>query len=191
MTTISSQKHALRGKLMDMRDGITQDMRFSFAEAATKHALNYLLPLSQDTVVALYWPVQNEIDVRLLLNDLERRGIRVALPVVITPDSPLEFRVYSSGDELESGVFNTSHPLSEAPRISPDIMVVPGLAYDRDGYRIGYGGGFYDRTLSLYDRTKAIGFAYAGQIIDYVPRADHDRRLDTVITNDGVIEING
>lgn len=189
MTTISSAKHALRGKLMDARDTIASINPFDAAECATKNALDYLLPLDPGTVVALYWPLQNEIDPRLLLADLERRGLKVALPVVITPDTPLEFRHYATGDSLERGVFNTRHPLSDAPMVVPDIMFVPGLAFDKEGYRIGYGGGFYDRTMELYSQSRAIGFAFSDQIIDDVPRAEHDRKLEAIITNTSVIRI--
>ncbi len=176
---------------MDARDNMARDTGFAAAEKATKHALKYLLPLSKGTVIALYWPVQNEIDCRLLLSDLERRGMTIALPVVVTPDSPLEFRHYSTGDALERGVFNTQHPAPEVPKLVPDIMIVPALAFDGGGHRIGYGGGFYDRTLALYDKARAIGFAFSGQIIDHVPRTDHDRELEAVITDNGVIKING
>lgn len=191
MTPISSAKHALRGKLMDARDDMARNSGFAAAEKATKQALDYLMPLSEGTVIALYWPVQNEIDCRLLLSDLERRGMVIALPVVVTPHSPLEFRHYSTGDALERGVFNTQHPAQEAPKLTPDIMIVPALAFDADGHRIGYGGGFYDRTIALYDKARAIGFAFSEQIIDHVPRTDHDRELEAVITDNGVIEING
>ena len=189
MTPISSAKHALRSTLMDQRDDIARENGFEAAEKAAKQALDYLMPLDEGTVVALYWPVQNEIDCRLLLSDLERRGVIIALPAVITPDSPLEFRRYSTGDALERGLFNTRHPLPQAPRVEPDIMIVPGLAFDADGHRIGYGGGFYDRTIAIYDKVRAIGFAFSGQIIDYVPRTDHDKILEAIITDDSVIRI--
>lgn len=187
MTPISRAKHALRGTLMDARDSIAQSHGFDAAEKAAKVALDYLLPLDEATVISLYWPVQNEIDCRLLISDLERRGFAVALPVVVTPHSPLEFRRFSTGDTLERGAFNTRHPLEESPKVAPDIMIVPGLAFDAKGHRIGYGGGFYDRTLERYGKARAIGFAFSGQIIDLVPRTDHDRELEAIITDDGVI----
>lgn len=191
MTPISSAKHAMRGKLMDARDEMARGGGFDAAEKASKQAMTYLMPLPQATVIALYWPLQNEIDCRLLLSDLERRGMRIALPVVVTPDSPLEFRAFSTGDALERGVFNTKHPMPDAPKLVPDIMIVPALAFDATGHRLGYGGGFYDRTIALYDKIRAIGFAFSGQIIEYVPRTDHDKTLEAIITDDGVIEING
>lgn len=187
MTTISSAKHALRGKLMDARDDMATEDAIAAAEAAAKNALDYLLPLEKGTNVALYWPLQNEIDPRMLLADLERRGVSISLPAVITPDSPLEFRHYATGDALERGVFNTRHPMPDAPKVVPDIIVVPGLGFDREGYRIGYGGGFYDRTIALYEGARAIGFAFSGQIIEDVPRAEHDRQLEAIITNLSVI----
>ncbi len=191
MTPISNAKHAMRGNLMDARDKMARDNGFAAAEKASQHALEYLQPLAEGIVIALYWPVQNEIDCRFLLSDLERRGMRIALPVVVTPHSPLEFRAFSTGDELERGVFNTRHPMPDAPKVTPDVMIVPALAFDREGHRIGYGGGFYDRTIALYDKARAIGFAFSGQIINYVPRTDHDRELEAIITDEGVIKING
>ncbi len=193
MTLISKAKHALRGTLMDARDEMSKDKEkgFQAAEKAAGFALDYLMPLKEGTVISLYWPVQNEIDCRLLLIDLERRGMVIALPVVVTPDSPLEFRRYSTGDDLERGVFNTRHPRRDAPKLIPDIMIIPGLACDGDGHRIGYGGGFYDRTIARYNTVRAIGFAFSGQIIDYVPRTDHDQELEAVISDNGVIITNG
>jgi len=138
--------------------------------------------------VALYHAMNSEMDVGPLLRALERAGHKVALPVVTTNDAPLTFRVWTSGDPLQPGGFGTSVPLDTAAEAVPDILFVPMLAYDVAGGRLGYGGGFYDRTIEALEKP-AIGVAYAAQRVDSVPTGPHDRRMDWIATEQGLLDV--
>ena len=142
--------------------------------------------------VAGYWPMADEIDVRPLMSRLFEDGWTVLLPVVVGSEEPLVFRRWQPGMVLEAGGFRTRHPGPEAPEIVPDILLVPLLAFDDRGFRLGWGGGFYDRTLSRLRATEdvnAVGIAYQGQKVDSVPHSSNDEALDRVVTDEEILEI--
>lgn len=146
--------------------------------------------------VAGYWPMADEIDVRPLMTRLFEDGRTVALPVVVAKEEPLAFRRWQPGMALEAGGFGTRHPgpdpRPEAPEIVPDILLVPLLAFDDRGFRLGWGGGFYDRTLSRLRAAgdiTAVGIAYQGQKVDSVPHSSHDEPLNRVVTDEEILEI--
>lgn len=140
----------------------------------------------RDNVISGYWPIRDEIDPRPLLDSLAARGHPLALPVVGTPDAPLVFRAWAKDDALVPGPFGTRTPGDEAPEVTPRVVIVPLLAFDAAGWRLGYGGGYYDRTLAGLRRgpgtVLAVGIAYQDQQVDAVPRAPYDERLDWVVT---------
>jgi 5-formyltetrahydrofolate cyclo-ligase len=144
------------------------------------------LPISLATgVVSGFVPYKSEIDTVPLLSALERAGWQTCLPVVIAAGAPLRFRAWAPGEALVPGAWDIPVPPDTAPECLPDVLLVPMLAFDRSGYRLGYGGGFYDRTLEKLRRlTKAvaIGVAYSAQMVDQVPRGAHDAPLDYVMT---------
>lgn len=149
------------------------------------------LGLAAGAVVAGYWPLGDEIDPRPLMAALAGLGCRLALPVVVSRAAPLEFRVWAAGDVLEAGPHGTAHPPETAPRLCPDVLLVPLLGFDRGGWRLGYGGGYYDRTLeSLREnaQVRAIGLAFAAQEMAAVPRDGHDQPLDAIATERELIE---
>ncbi|MGL6182758.1 MAG: 5-formyltetrahydrofolate cyclo-ligase, partial [Aestuariivirga sp.] len=136
-------------------------------------------------IVSGFIPYKSEITTLPLMAALLRLGWRTALPVVIAPDTPLVFRAWSPGDRLEPGVWDIPVPLAAAPEVLPDLLLVPGLSFDRKGFRLGYGGGFYDRTLAKLRAVKpvtAIGVAYHAQIVDEVVRDAFDAPLDYLMT---------
>ncbi len=143
-------------------------------------------------IVSAYHPHESEIDCLPLLTALQQAGWRIALPVVIGRGQPLEFRAWSPGDMLVPGSFGIPMPPDGTTVVEPDVMFVPMLAFDRFGYRLGYGGGFYDRTLALAREIRdvtAIGIAYAAQQIDQCPTGDYDQPLDGVVTQDGPVAL--
>ena len=142
-------------------------------------------PPPAGAVVSGFWPIGEEIDIRPLLHRLHERGHTVVLPVTPKRGNPLTFRTWHPGDVLQAERFGTFRPVGEAAE--PDFLLVPLLAFDRLGYRLGYGAGFYDRTLASLPRHFALGVAYAIQQVDAVPVGPHDRRLHAVATEDGVI----
>jgi 5-formyltetrahydrofolate cyclo-ligase len=138
--------------------------------------------------VAGYWPIGEEADVRPLMTALDERGHRVALPRVMRRGAPLRFLRWRPDDPLTPGFGAIPEPAADGEAIEPAVLLLPLLAFDGSGRRLGYGGGFYDRTLAaLRARTKieAIGIAYTDQEVDSLPPADHDERLDWVVTELG------
>lgn len=147
---------------------------------------------SSGTVVAGYWPMRNEVDVRPSLSMLWSRGCRIALPVIQDKHAPLLFRAWETDEDLQPGPFGTSEPREEADVVDPTLLLVPMLAFDRAGRRLGYGGGFYDRTLSAlrdWHAVQAIGVAYADQEVAAVPSGPHDMPLDGIVTENEFLDL--
>lgn len=133
-------------------------------------------------------PIGSEIDCVPLLKRLAESDADLCLPVVTGPDAPLTFRRWQPDDRLVTGSFGISEPTAAAPELSPRVLLVPMLAFDRRGNRLGYGGGYYDRTLKelrAQADVVAIGVAFAGQLRDKVPVSDTDQPLDWILTEIG------
>jgi len=137
------------------------------------------------TVIAGFWPLPGEIDIRPLLLALAGRGHPVALPITPRRGSPLTFARWRPGDALIPERFGTVRPIGEP--LTPDLLFVPLLAFDAQCRRLGYGGGFYDRTLAALPAHTAIGCAFAAQRVDCVAAGPHDIRLHAVATEHGLI----
>jgi len=149
-----------------------------------------LKPEAGRSIVSGFFPYQSEIDTRPLLGRLAGEGWTTALPIVIANGQPLEFRRWLPGEPTVPGKWDIPRPPETSPLLKPDVLLVPMLAFDRAGYRLGYGGGFYDRTLELLRKEKpvvAIGVAYAVQGVDSVPHDDHDQKLDFIMTEKELI----
>jgi 5-formyltetrahydrofolate cyclo-ligase len=141
--------------------------------------------MSPSKVIAGYMPIGSELDCLPLLNKLAASDVPLCLPVVTAPGQPLIFRRWQPDDPLVPGTFGTSEPDAAAPEVVPDVLLVPMLAFDRQGTRLGYGGGYYDRTLKALRRSGeivAIGVAFTGQLRDKVPVAEGDEPLDWILT---------
>lgn len=137
------------------------------------------------TVVSGFWPFGEEIDIRPLLNLLHERGNPIALPVTPPKGQPLTFRRWQPGAPMVRERFGTMRPAGE--EIVPDVLLVPLLSFDAAGGRLGYGGGYYDRTLAGLPNRFRLGCAFAGQQVDSVPMGPYDIRLDAVATEAGII----
>lgn len=136
-------------------------------------------------VVAGYWPMKGEIDIRRVINELVSRAAITALPVTVGRDKPLVFRRWAPGDRLFKGDFEVFEPDPRLPTIVPDIVVVPILGFDAAGNRLGYGGGYYDRTLAALRITPgilAVGVAYDEQECNKIPVDAKDMPLDIIFT---------
>ena len=155
------------------------------------HVARFADALPPAAVVSFYWPMGDEADPRALALALAGRGARLALPVVAAKRSPLHFREWRQGDPLVVHAFGMHEPAADAARVVPDLLLVPLLAFDARGHRLGYGGGFYDRTLASLETKRAAGVAYAGQEADLLPAMAHDHPLDMVVTEKGVRRFAG
>ncbi|VAW13618.1 5-formyltetrahydrofolate cyclo-ligase [hydrothermal vent metagenome] len=143
-------------------------------------------------IIAGYFPQDEEFDVMPLLERLRAGGHRVVLPVVVARRCPLVFRQWRQGEEPVPGAMGIPTPPATAPQLRPDIVLVPFLEADEHGYRLGYGGGYYDRTLAeLRARgdVTAIGVGFADQIVAEVLHDRHDARLDAILTEKGLIHM--
>jgi 5-formyltetrahydrofolate cyclo-ligase len=150
-------------------------------------------PPPPGALVAGFWPMGQEIDLRPLLHALHARGQALALPVTPRRGQPLRFRRWQPGDPLAHGPMGTRQPAA-GPEVTPDWLLVPLLAFDRAGRRLGYGGGYYDRTLAGLPHAHAIGIAYAAQEMHDppgVPAGPNDARLPRVATEKGVVDCGG
>lgn len=146
------------------------------------------LNIPADATVAGYWPLRDEFDVRALLGDLHDEGLVCALPVVRGPDRPLAFHRWRPGDRLTEGGFGIAEPASDRPEVQPLVLLVPLLGVDGAGRRLGYGKGYYDRTLAVLRAAGpviAIGVCFEAQRVREVPAESHDQRLDWVLTETG------
>ncbi|HET8727511.1 MAG TPA: 5-formyltetrahydrofolate cyclo-ligase [Alphaproteobacteria bacterium] len=142
------------------------------------------VPLAAGAVVAGYAPIRDEIDVLPLLARLAERGHPCCLPVVTAPASPLRFRRWTPDAAMEEGAFGVAAP-AQGEEVRPSLLLVPMLAFDRAGRRMGYGAGFYDRTLAALRAegpVTAVGIAYADQEAPSVPVDIHDQALDWIVT---------
>lgn len=145
--------------------------------------------------VSVFWAMGTEIDTMPLLTVLHAAGHCTALPVVAARARPLIFKQWAPGDNLVDGGFGTSIPSPEAETVTPEVLFVPLLSFDDDGYRLGYGGGFYDRTLEMLRAQNpdvvAIGVAFSAQRVDTVPCGPHDQPLDGIATEAGLRRFAG
>ncbi len=194
--TSSSFKHILREQAKIRRGAaagaLGDDGTRCFFENLIQTWNRVIETFDGEVVLAGYWPMGTEMDVRPVLVALDRIGVLLSLPEVAAKHRPLRFRAWAPDEALVEGDHGTFHPLSSAPLMRPDVVLVPLLAYDRRGYRIGWGGGYYDRTLELLRKTgacTAIGVAYSAQEVDEVPVDDYDQPLDWVITERAAIKI--
>lgn len=143
-------------------------------------------------VVSAYWPIGSEIDPRPLMIHLHEDGHPIALPVTAGRGNPLVFRAWRPEDPLEAAGLSTRVPLASQPELTPRVLIVPLLAFDRAGYRLGYGGGYFDRTLAQLRQSGAVlavGVAYAAQEVAEVLRDGGDQPLDWIVTEDESIRV--
>ena len=140
-----------------------------------------------DALVAGFWPLDGEIDIRPLLHALHATGHRLALPHTPPRGQPLTFHAWSPGDPLQFGRFGTRVPAG--PAVTPTLLLVPLLAFDRRGYRLGYGGGYYDRTIAGSPGIATIGCGFAAQEVAAIPAGPTDMKLGHIATERGLIPL--
>lgn len=178
-STIADRKAALRRQMRRLRGPGPNGAGDALADHVLRSGL-----VPTGAVVAGFWPMAGEIDLRPLLDALHDRNHRLCLPEMPPPGQALRFRAWQPGDALVQEARGTWRPTGEV--VTPDLLIVPLLAFDHRGRRLGHGGGYYDRTLAALPDRLALGCAYAAQQVDEVPTGPHDQRLDAVATERGL-----
>jgi 5-formyltetrahydrofolate cyclo-ligase len=152
-----------------------------------------LIKWDETPTIAGYWPLIGEINDLTFLEYCYERGLRCALPFITNAASPLRFKTWKPCDLLEPGMYGIPSPSPHAIDLIPDILLIPLVAFDRSCYRLGKGGGFYDRTLEALRKNHtvlAIGLGYDQQEVERIPRELHDQQLDYIVTPAHIIGIN-
>jgi 5-formyltetrahydrofolate cyclo-ligase len=190
--SLSDKKAELRREALARRDALPPEARQAAAEAIA--ARKFPLAIAPGTIVSGFMPLKSEINPLPLMRKLAGQGARLALPVVAGRGKPLVMREWVFSEPLIAGVWGIREPKLEAAVVNPDILLVPLLAFDRAGHRIGYGAGYYDLTLAQLRARKpviAVGLAFAGQEVAAIPATPRDARLDLVLTEREVLDLRG
>ncbi len=180
MTATTTEKKALRTAVKLKRDAIGLEYKMAY-DTSICDALSALIAERKCAVVHAYIPMGSEIDIRPLLEKLVANRITVVSPKTLK-NRQLEHLVLDSLDHLEFGVYGTSHPKSGIVFNGElDLIIVPGLAFDTENYRLGYGGGYYDTFLAEHPTAFTVGIGYPFQKIENVPKEAHDACLDKLL----------
>ncbi len=186
--SLKAAKAALRGDALAARDAMSAETRIEASLAIARIGAAGIA-VEPGEIVSGFFPIRSEVDLRPMMFALMERGARLCLPVVIDRIT-LEFRELVRGAELVETGFGTVGPGEEAGVLEPQLMLVPLAAFDRVGHRIGYGAGYYDRSISrLRDAghtPRLIGVAFDEQRVDRVPSEPHDVPLEAILTQSGL-----
>ena len=190
--SITDLKTIVRKDALMRRDAIPAADRAQAAETIAVRA--FPVAVGSGVIVSGFMPLKTEINPLPLMRKFAAAGARLALPAIAGRGKPLTMRAFAFGDELASGQWGIREPKPDAPEVAPDVLLVPLLAFDRTGHRVGYGAGYYDMTIAALRAKKpvvAVGIAFAAQEIETVPITPHDARLDLVLTEREVIDFRG
>jgi 5-formyltetrahydrofolate cyclo-ligase len=174
-------RKAERARLIEARVAIDRDKRQQWHAAITQK-LTAQFPFLPERVVGFYWPFRGEFDARPLMRELHRQGTRLALPVVVEKATPLQFREWRPGIRMVPGIWQIPVPADSAV-VTPTLLLVPLVGFDPASYRLGYGGGYYDRTLAaIRPRPLAIGIGFEQQALATIHPQPHDIPMDYIVT---------
>ena len=190
--SISELKSVIRKDAILRRDALPAAERAKAAEIIATRP--FPVAMNAGMIVSGFMPLKTEINPLPLMRSLAARGARLALPAIDGRGKPLIMRAFAFGDELASGQWGIREPKADTPDVAPDVLLVPLLAFDRTGHRIGYGAGYYDMTIAGLRAMKpvvAVGIAFAAQEIGEVPVTPRDARLDLVLTEREIIDLRG
>lgn len=190
--TVSAEKTALRTEVLQKRAAVSPEGRRAFAEGLARDGVAFVRRATgrEAPVASVFLSIRGEPDTEHLIEALVAAGVTLALPVTVERAQPLRFQAWRPGETLVAGRYGIREPMSSAREVSPDVLFVPLAAYDRRGFRLGYGAGYYDTTLEVLRRRKtvvAIGVAFSIQEVESVPTEPHDQRLDAVVTEHGLM----
>ena len=182
MTSVAEQKARLRAEMQQKRAIFDPNAGPALASVITRE-----VGFPAGVRIAGVWPLPGEMDLRPAMHALSALGHKIYLPQTPARGNSLIFRLWTPGCTMVPEKFGTFRP--DGPIGEPDVIFVPLLAFDDQGNRLGYGGGFYDRTLAALPAREAIGYAYAAQRVPLVPHEAHDQPLRRVVTETGLFEV--
>jgi 5,10-methenyltetrahydrofolate synthetase len=187
---IKAWKVSQRKALLAKRLAVSDAERSAWNAAITEYLLEGF-PQLADMTIGIYWPFQGEFDPRHAVRHLRKRGARTALPEVVQKAAPLQFRHWQPGVSMTRGVYDIPVPHG-TELVVPKVLIMPPVGFDAAGYRLGYGGGFYDRTLaSATPRPLTIGVAYELSRLPTIHPQDFDLPMDYVVTERGIFPSGG
>ena len=187
--TMTLDKASIRAAALSRRASVVPEVRAAFAARLAETGLDIARRRTPSPVVSAFLPIRGEPDILPLLDALSAAGLRISLPATPPRGTALPFRAWQPGDALVPGRFGTAEPEPTAAVLDPDLLFVPLAAFDRRGFRLGYGAGYYDGALRRLRAAKpvlAVGVAFAVQEVAAVPTEPHDERLDAVLTESGL-----
>ncbi len=190
--TIAAEKEAIRKQALDRRAVLKSEVP-ELSAALARNFVSYV-PIPPGAVVSAYFAIGDEADPAPLIEALRARGHRIVLPRVAGRGKALNFHLYEAGAKLVPGGFGLSEPARDWPLLDPDVLAVPLLAFDRLGYRIGYGAGFYDRTLQRLRASRPIiaaSYCFSVQEFPAVPHDENDQKLDWIVTEKFTHAVSG
>ncbi|MDI2113377.1 5-formyltetrahydrofolate cyclo-ligase [Commensalibacter nepenthis] len=180
MSDILQQKQQLRHQLKSLRNQFKQSHN-QYILPLIENILRFIPTVcNQEDVIACFWPLEDEADLRPLMHQLYQQGFQVALPKTPIKGNPLTFYSWYPTALMQEGRYKTIYPNTEI--IKPDFILVPLMGFDRKGNRLGYGGGYYDRTLQHFPDAKSAGVAFSYQEVPMVPTEQFDFGLSAIIT---------
>ncbi len=190
MSEIRTQKSEMREKYLAVRDSITPEQKDAF-DKKIFNKLTASITYRHSTDILLYASYRGEVDTWQIFEKAIQDGKKVAFPCC-NPDNTMTYRYVTDRSQLSEKSFGILEPGDDCPECDPSnfsLLIVPGLVFDRSGYRIGYGKGFYDRYLSSF-KGVSIGLAYSKLLLPEVPRGRYDRHVDVIISEKGVYAVN-
>lgn len=184
---MEAEKSAMRERAKERRARLTAAERAAAARRLAAHGIDFLrMPLQ--AVVSGYMSLPDEISTGPIMGWLDAEGYPLAMPAMQGREKPLLFRAWAPGDDMEPKTWGIAEPLDDKPVLVPDVLFVPLLAFDAQGWRLGYGGGYFDRTLRALRSKRsivAIGIGLDELEVDAVPHLDYDEPLDWILTPSG------
>ena len=191
--SLAEIKTVARKKAKHKRSIIHNKIGYECSQRVSVYIESFLQKHKNLNVIAAYMPINTELDLGPTIIKLRTLGKKICLPVIISKNFPLQFKVWNKATKLVAGQFNVLVPVSEET-IEPDLIFCPMLSFDSKGFRLGYGGGFYDRTIDHLSKRKSIftmGCGYSQQLSqNYLPKGEYDKSLDAVVTESGITFFN-